>query len=292
MFCRILCDRKRRKISVKKDFNLGLFDKEGKDAILGKLQKATDGFFANTEFKIESNQNNEQPKFCTECGTKLNEGEKFCHNCGISLTFNVQSSTQPPTVPAQSPNEAVAHKNSSERKQEYVGKIEKCPNCGCTIYDTTAICPDCGFQITGRSANMSVQDFKNQLMALENSRKGGLGGAIGGYFAPDKADVQKLTLIRSYPIPNSVGDILEFMMLTIANIDVSLSKNTVSNRFNNATQQTETGATIKRTISNAWVSKMEQVYHKAEILFPNDPSFKSIQKMYYDKMKELKIKVK
>lgn len=145
-------------------------------------------------------------------------------------------------------------------------------------------------QITGRAANLTVQDFKNQLMAIENSRKGGLGGVLGVYLAADKADVQKLTLIRNFPIPNSIGDILEFMMLAIANIDVGLSKNTVMNRWNN-TQQMETGATIGRTISNAWVSKMEQVYRKAEILFPNDPAFAGIQKMYFDKMKELKIKV-
>ena len=80
------------------------------------------------------------------------------------------------------------------------------------------------------------------------------------------------------------------MLLAIANIDVGLSKNTVMNRWNH-TQQAETGATIGRTISNAWVSKMEQVYRKAEILFPNDPAFAGIQKMYFDKMKELKIKV-
>lgn len=61
-------------------------------------------------------------------------------------------------------------------------------------------------QITGRAANLTVQDFKNQLMAIENSRKGGLGGVLGVYLAADKADVQKLTLIRNFPIPNSIGD--------------------------------------------------------------------------------------
>ncbi|MFR8230010.1 MAG: hypothetical protein ACLVAH_08715 [Anaeromassilibacillus sp.] len=81
------------------------------------------------------------------------------------------------------------------------------------------------------------------------------------------------------------------MMLAIANIDVSLSKNTFTNRIN-SNGQAETGATIGRTISNAWVAKMEQVYKKAEIVFPNDPAFAGIQKMYFDKMKELKIKIK
>ena len=39
----------------------------------------------------------------------------------------------------------------------------------------------------------------------------------------NKADIQKLSLIRNFPIPNSIGDVLEFMMLAIANIDVKLS---------------------------------------------------------------------
>lgn len=223
--------------------------------------------------------------FCSNCGTKLNEGAKFCHGCGSAVGAS-QAPATPPSIP-----HTPAATNSEERRQEYVGKILKCPNCGATITETTAICPDCGIQITGRAAVSSIQAFKEQLMAIENTRKGGLGGVFGVYAPANKSDIQKLSLIRNFPIPNSIDDCLEFMMLAIANIDVSLSKNTFANRIN-SNGQVETGATIGRTISNAWVAKMEQVYRKAEIVFPNDPAFAGIQKMYFDKMKELKIKVK
>ena len=233
-------------------------------------------------------------KFCSNCGTPINAGAKFCHGCGTPIgASNVPTpppvtQTVPPPVPSFTEQEQP--KRTERRQQEFVGTVLKCPNCGAIIGETTAVCPDCGIRITGRSAVTSVQSFKEQLMAIEGTRKKGLGGVFGVYTAPDPADTKKLSLIRNFPIPNSVDDIMEFMFLAVANIDVALSKNTAMNKWNN-TQQVETGATISRTISNAWVAKMQQVYQKAEIMFPNDPAFPGIQKIYYDKMKELKIKV-
>ena len=32
---------------------------------------------------------------------------------------------------------------------------------------------------------------------------------------------------------------------------------------------------------------MQQAYQKAEIMFPNDPAFPGLQRLYFDKMKEL-----
>lgn len=227
--------------------------------------------------------------FCSNCGTQLNVGSKFCHGCGSAVgTVPQPKQSEQQEAP---PISSTVQTNYTERQQEFAGKILKCPNCGAVITQTTAICPDCGIQITGRAAVSSVQQFKDQLMAIESTRKGGLGGVLGVYTPANKSDIQKLSLIRNFPIPNSIDDCLEFMMLAIANIDVSLSKNTLANRMNN-NGQIETGATIGRTISNAWVAKMEQVYKKAEIVFPNDPVFSGIQKMYFDKMKELKIKIK
>ena len=219
--------------------------------------------------------------FCSNCGAKLNEGAKFCHGCGSPVG----------SVPAAAAPEPQVQPKPQERQQEYVGKILKCPHCGNPVTEREVVCSVCGMEITGRTAVLSVQAFKEQLMAIENERRGGLGGLLGVYTAANKADVQKLSLIRNFPIPNSIDDILEFIMLAIANIDVSLSKNTMMNRMNN-TQTFESGATIGRTISNAWVSKMQQAYQKAEIMFPDSPVFKGVQKLYFDKMKELKIKIK
>ena len=248
--------------------------------------------------QYEEKQERKQ-SFCMHCGASLTPGAKFCSSCGnkigmiedsVETTVEKNVSTPPPIPTPQVQNTTPPPAPKPQRQQEYVGTIMKCPNCGSVIGETTVVCPDCGMRITGRSAVTSVQDFKDQLMAIEGTRKKGLGGVFGVYTAPDPADTKKLSLIRNFPIPNTVDDIMEFMFLAVANIDVSLSKNTAMNKWNN-TQQVETGATIGRTISNAWVSKMQQAYQKAEIMFPNDPAFPGLQRLYFDKMKELKIKV-
>ena len=230
-----------------------------------------------------TNENAGKMLFCSNCGIKLNEGSKFCHGCGTAVGT---IATQPQAVPTPPP--IPTEEKKSQRQQEFVGKVLKCPHCGGVINETTAICPECGIQITGKAAISSVQAFKEQLMAIESKRKKAFGGMFGIYGTADPADKQKLTLIRNFPIPNSIDDILEFMMLAIANIDVKLSKNT----WANSGQSMEVLAIeMPKVISNAWVQKMEQCYKKAEIAFPNDPAFNGIQKMYFDKMKELKIKV-
>lgn len=257
-------------------------------------QHQTDSVVPQQEEKQERKHS-----FCMNCGASLTPGAKFCSSCGnrIGAVENDSTSTAENNVQTPPPIPVVQVQNTTpppipkpQRQQEYVGTIMKCPNCGSVIGETTVVCPDCGIRITGRSAVTSVQDFKDQLMAIEGTRKRGLGGVFGVYTAPDPADTKKLSLIRNFPVPNTVDDIMEFMFLAVANIDVSLSKNTAMNKWNN-TQQVETGATIGRTISNAWVSKMQQAYQKAEIMFPNDPAFAGLQRLYFDKMKELKIKV-
>ena len=220
--------------------------------------------------------------FCINCGQKLVDGARYCHSCG-SAVGGVSSEAES-TTQFNSP--------AREQQQEYVGKLLKCLHCGCPITERTVICPNCGLEITGRSAVSSVQLFKEQLMSIESERIGGFGGVLlSASIMVDPADKKKLSLIQNYPIPNTVDDILEFVMLAVANIDSSLSKNTVLNNWQKSSASMETGSSIKRSISNAWVLKLQQAYQKAEIMFPDDPTFKGLQKLYYDKMRELKIKV-
>lgn len=264
---------------------MGLLDKNGMNGIFEKIQKATSDFLSpEAEHSSLSNfeQTPTQNRFCSNCGTKLNDGAKFCHGCGS--TISAPNQVQPPIAPPIPQQE-----NHTERQQEYSGKILKCPNCGSPITETTAVCPDCGVHISGKSVVHSVQSFKEELMNLENMRMSGIKGLIlGNTTMVDPVDKKKITLIQNFPIPNSVDDIIEFMLLAIANIDVGLSKG----KWDKRAPATETSYTIKRTISNAWVSKMMQTYQRAELSFPNDPAFAKIQKLYLDKAKELKIKIK
>ena len=228
-------------------------------------------------------KNKNKHTFCSNCGTKLNEGARFCHGCGAAV------GAVDPQPQVQTPQSAMPEKNRTERQQEYVGKILKCPNCGGVITETTAVCPECGMQITGKVALLSVQSFKEQLMTIENNRKNKTLGVFS--LSADSVDMKKLTLIRNFPIPNTIDDIIEFMLLAMANIDVKLSKKTAMNKYHDSFSSVESAYTIGRTISNAWVSKMEQCYKKAEITFPNEPAFQKIKRMYLEKMKELKIRV-
>ncbi len=88
------------------------------------------------------------------------------------------------------------------------------------------------------------------------------------------------------PIPNTIDDILEFILLAVSNIDVTLSKKSWSNRSSN---MQIFAMEMPKVISDAWVAKMQQVYQKAEILFPDDPMFVKIKQIYTDKMVELKL---
>lgn len=144
--------------------------------------------------------------------------------------------------------------------------------------------------ITGKSASGTVQKFSDALMKIEKVKvvenKGGLFAQVGYEERVRNAYAtyysQKLTLIRTFPIPNTVDEIYELMLLATTNIDVKLSKNTLWSKIDNS------GGSGKE-VSDAWIQKMRQAYQKAVISFPNDPVFTHIQKIYYDKMNELRI---
>lgn len=222
-------------------------------------------------------------KFCSNCGTKLEAGVKFCPGCGTKVGFVVPSAPPVPDIPVQIENPA-------ERQQEFAGVILKCPNCGSQISQTTVICPDCGYRITGQAAVSSIQKFSDQLMRLEMNRKrDGLGQMFG--VGANPTDKQKLSLIQSFPIPNTIDDIQEFVLLAVGNIDVSLSKASMKNKYQKHTNNAWNLADMARTISDAWVGKLQQAYHKAKIAFPDDPAFEAIKQVYESKMRELKLPI-
>lgn len=206
--------------------------------------------------------------FCVNCGKELAEGAKFCFECGA----------------------AVGGGNNDVRKTEYVGKIVKCPNCGNELNAMDAICPSCGMQITGKQVASSVQKFADELTQIENATTFSLNPlhSIMAKGYGDKKFERKLSLIKNFPIPNTVEEITEFLLLADANIDVRYGKQTMSNKLVGRPGNTNYAGV---TLANAWISKMQQVYKKAEIAFASDSAFSKIREIYEKKMAELKIKI-
>lgn len=158
--------------------------------------------------------------YCINCGKELPDEAKFCSEYGTAVN-DASSST------------------STQRKTVYDGEIHKCPNCGELLSAFTATCPACGFEIRGVSASHSVVEFAKELKSVELKE-------------------HRIYLIRSFPVPITKEDIMEFMILALSNMDVGADG----------------------TIMESWLAKIEQCYQKGKLLFQHDVDFAKIQNAY------------
>lgn len=148
-----------------------------------------------------------------------------------------------------------------------------------------ANCPSCGFELRGTKATSSVREFALKLEAIESRRsisEGKKHSFIAKIYGSDgkltDTDEQKISLIRSFSVPNTKEDVLEFMILASSNVDVSIYG------WGDKGVITES----RKAVSEAWIAKMEQVYEKAKLTFGNAPEFQNIEKSYLKKVMEVK----
>lgn len=181
--------------------------------------------------------------FCNNCGNELSNNEKFCPYCG-------------------KPIENKATDNKKQTREERMQRI-KCPNCG-DLIDAFAIrCPSCDFELREIEANGRVENLAEQINELlsKGTKSSGL---------------QIAELIRNFPIPNTVDDIVELMILASANIDPYA--------FSEYSEVSD----VDRKISKAWESKMQQAYNKAALTFPSDEKFTEIKRIYRETTEEIR----
>lgn len=253
-----------------------------KEAVSDVKQKFANTDSAPSEAGDESIQQKHTPKeesimeekksiFCSNCGEKLVVGSKFCNSCGTP-TNNMEQKKEEPTVSESKPE--YKEEPITERKTVYEGNIHKCPNCGEVLNAFTANCPTCGHELRGTKAASAVRELATKLEAIEAKRETVKHNPLKNlYFGQSltKTDEQKISLIRSFSIPNTKEDLYEFLILSESNIDIDLYDDD-GNQFkkNDA----------RRAVSDAWKAKFEQAYQKAKIIFAGDSRFNEIQALY------------
>lgn len=141
---------------------------------------------------------------------------------------------------------------------------------------TQHLCPACGYELRGAKASNSVRELATKLQQIESGRTSKSNNILGrglGFKQSDDIDEQKINLIKSFAIPNTKEDILEFAVLAASNVD----RNAYDESYGYLSQRMNAR---RRDVSNAWMSKLEQAYQKAKIVLAGDPRLNEIQALY------------
>lgn len=224
--------------------------------------------------------------FCRKCGCELPSDSCFCPSCGtpvINLKNHDSSNSVPPPPFGQRPvsvekpsflnrpldsplPQTIQFQKNKSREEIWEGKIHKCPYCGEILGSFAVRCPSCGKEFRDLRASNSIENLSRKLQEIEfqRSSSGRRKWRILKNFDSemDEFDQRKITLIKTYPIPNSAEDIKEFVILASSNID--------DDSYNFASMN-PIGIQSRRAVSDAWIAKCEQAIKKAQFSFGNDP---------------------
>ncbi len=118
-------------------------------------------------------------------------------------------------------------------KSDKFGDVRKCPSCGAIIPAFQGACPECGYEFSGLEANLSSKKLAEELKKSKTSSE------------------QKI-IIETFPIPNTKGDLLEFL--------TSLKPKMMD---------------FSDPLSSSYFKKYEECISKSELSFSDDKMFSS-----------------
>lgn len=218
-------------------------------------------------------------KVCPKCGKMSILNSNFCTACGADMSG--QPSQEQPAP-----------------KEEFIGKIYKCPNCGTEIPSMTAICPGCGIELNSSRTSEGAKQFIERIAECDRNiqsdtvkpntgwaswsiaKKIGwvilnlytaciplliywiLGGSSSNVASKlTGSEKEKVNVINGYVFPDDRGAILEALMFM---------ENQVSNL---SSQKVNPNGLYWMSV---WKNKAGQLANKAAILFPGDNAARDI----------------
>ena len=216
-------------------------------------------------------------EICKKCGYRMSEDAIFCPMCGTKtskskLGFDEKVATKSYNFNKTKPNsndeksqKLISEKENSDkaRKEVYQGEVRKCPNCGEVLGSFETKCSSCGYEIRNISANQSVKELSELIQQLELKRT---------KKNKEQINEQIANTIKSFPIPNTKEDIIEFMILASSNIE----SNDVGSESD---------------VSKAWFAKTSQAYIKAKTIL-SEEDFNKVKSIYVESKNLLQQKEK
>ncbi len=202
--------------------------------------------------------------FCTKCGNKLEDGDVFCGTCGtavplVGIVGEGDEDEEPEPVAEPEPAaeaEPAAKPEPKAAEPPRESQVKRCPACGEVVSLNDFVCKACGHELR-RVTDGSINDLYRRLEQLEAARTKDEGETKDGI---PRTDALKANAIRYFPIPNTKQDLLEFLVMAKANSQ-------------------ESDSDYEEVVLEAWKSKFDQAYDKAEALFGEDEDFSKFEKI-------------
>lgn len=276
--------------------------------VLSSSDAETNKQFDNIVVKEAVNAEIEEDP-CLYCGIKIQKDTKFCPNCGKPNRSSMKKSEQNIIKDDENGDQAEVSCNKDqplestffERKQEFAGKIIKCPSCGAKLKSFTAICPDCGHEINMQNISSSLKEFINSISEYDKiianedeptksgwntwSKAGRIWWIILNIFTSFIPLILYLTipLVKPFFLPKSVPKL-------------SVDEKRKASLIENYVFPNEREATIeammftkskmaflasekynKKTLywSNVWMTQAEQLNQRADVILNDDKIVKS-----------------
>ena len=141
--------------------------------------------------------------------------------------------------------------------KQKLGNIVTCPACGAHVPGGNAVCPECGHVFNNVEANSSVTRLNKLLEEVEKKYAKNENKEKKSFWDDDPVvlrDDEMARVVNRFPIPNSRGDLLEFLPYLKSQAE---TKN----------------VGVICSYYNACKSKYKECVLKARTTFQNDPAF-------------------
>ena len=230
---------------------------------------------------------------CTNCGNPLKPGAKFCGKCGATVSKGVKNciACGNPLRPGAKFCGKCGEPVETDLNDEFDEDTKVCPKCGAIVGAMDVACYSCGTRFSTADTFSSVKQLEMDIAKIEmeapveNKRGFWSTYFLGGeesYGSPTFE--KKVAYIKSYPVPDTIDELIELANLAIRNTHPEFGKRKYD-QYDGVK-----GYTCYRdvTLSHAWITKLQQAYDEGKRKFPNDPRFQELRNLYIRRMKFLK----
>jgi hypothetical protein len=152
----------------------------------------------------------------------------------------------------------VQQSQAAHPAKEKLGNIVTCPNCGANVPGGAAVCPECGHVFSNVQIISSAKLLQKELEKVRKHYSGKKVENLTDFLINSlqlRKDADEMArIILEFPIPNTRGDLLEFLPYLKARSEMAYDGN-------------------NHSVIQACRSKYKECVMKARISFQNDPAF-------------------